>query len=50
MALIARELRASGPGAQTVISSALVICLVQLWRLVGAHALARGKRRLGGTL
>jgi AraC family transcriptional regulator, transcriptional activator of pobA len=41
MTLIARELGRLAPGAQTVISSALVICLVQLWRLVGANALTR---------
>lgn len=39
MALVTRELGRLEPGAQTVISSALVICLVQLWRLVGANAL-----------
>jgi AraC family transcriptional regulator, transcriptional activator of pobA len=41
MTLVARELGRLEPGAQTVISSALVICLVQLWRLVGANALTR---------
>ena len=39
MALVTRELGRLEPGAQTVISSALVICLVQLWRHVGANAL-----------
>jgi AraC family transcriptional activator of pobA len=43
MSLIASELRAPGPGAETIISSALVISFVQLWRHVGAHALARGE-------
>src|SRR5262245_2770705 len=41
MELIAQELGRLEPGGQTVISSALVICLVQLWRLVGANALTR---------
>jgi AraC family transcriptional activator of pobA len=39
MALVTGELGRLEPGAQTVISSALVICLVQLWRRVGANAL-----------
>lgn len=43
ISLIASELREPGPGAETVISSALVISFVQLWRHVGAHALARGE-------
>jgi len=43
MSLIASELREPGPGAETIISSALVIAFVQLWRHVGAHALARGE-------
>jgi AraC family transcriptional activator of pobA len=47
MALIGAELRDLAPGAQTVISSALVISLVQLWRHVGATALVSGGP--GGT-
>ena len=47
MALVTRELGRLEPGAQTVISSALVICLVQLWRLVGANALTG--EGLGGS-
>ncbi len=39
MGLVARELHDLKPGAQTLVSSALVICLIQLWRHVGASAL-----------
>jgi AraC family transcriptional activator of pobA len=47
LVLVSGELQASGPGAETVIGSALVISFVQIWRHVGASALARGG--LGGT-
>jgi AraC family transcriptional activator of pobA len=50
MSLIAGELREPGPGAETIISSALVIAFVQLWRHVGAQALARGESRGAAAL
>lgn len=47
MSLISNELNEHRPGAQTVIASALVIAMVQLWRHAGAAALAQGS--LGGA-
>jgi len=43
LALIANELQEPRPGSETVISSALLISFVQLWRHVGARALAFGE-------
>lgn len=43
LALIASELHEPRPGSETVISSALLISFVQLWRHVGARALAFGE-------
>jgi len=43
LALIAGELQEPRPGSETVISSALLISFVQLWRHVGARALAFGE-------
>ena len=43
LALISSELSEPRPGSETVISSALLIAFVQLWRHVGASALARGE-------
>jgi AraC family transcriptional regulator, transcriptional activator of pobA len=43
MSLISVELEDIGPGAEAVLSAALVISFVQLWRHVGARALARGE-------
>lgn len=42
-ALTASELNVPRPGSETVISSALLISFVQLWRHVGARALAFGE-------
>lgn len=42
LTLISNELREPNPGSETVISSALLIYFVQLWRHVGARALAFG--------
>jgi len=43
LALISNELQEARPGSETVISSALLISFVQLWRHVGAGALAFGE-------
>lgn len=43
LALISSELQEPRPGSETVISSALLISFVQLWRHVGARALALGE-------
>ncbi len=43
LALIASELHEPRPGTETVVSSALLISFVQLWRHVGARALAFGE-------
>jgi len=43
LSLISSELHEPRPGSETVISSALVISFVQLWRHVGARALAHGE-------
>ncbi|WP_083528670.1 helix-turn-helix domain-containing protein [Hyphomicrobium sp. CS1BSMeth3] len=43
LALISNELQEPRPGSETVISSALLISFVQLWRHVGARALALGE-------
>lgn len=40
--VVADELRAARPGAETIITSALVISFVWIWRHVGASALATG--------
>jgi AraC family transcriptional activator of pobA len=41
ISLISSELREVRPGAPTLITAALAICLVQLWRQLGASAIAR---------
>jgi AraC family transcriptional activator of pobA len=40
LTLVASELHDLKPGAQTLISAALVICLVELWRQLGASAMS----------
>lgn len=42
MAVVSRELQVRGAGWSTLISSALVICFVELWRHIGAGALGGG--------
>jgi AraC family transcriptional activator of pobA len=44
---VAAELHDMKPGAQTLIGAALVICLVQVWRQLGASAMSR--ERVGGS-
>jgi AraC family transcriptional activator of pobA len=45
MSIVSRELQAPGPGSGTLISSALVICFVELWRHIGTGMLAAGHAR-----
>jgi AraC family transcriptional regulator, transcriptional activator of pobA len=47
LTLVASELHDLKPGAQTLVSAALVICLVQLWRQLGASAMSRAS--VGGS-
>jgi AraC family transcriptional regulator, transcriptional activator of pobA len=41
LTLVASELHDPKPGVQTLISAALAICFVQLWRQLGASAISR---------
>lgn len=41
LSLVCSELQTLRPGSQTLITSALVICFVELWRRVGGGTLAR---------
>jgi len=42
LALVASELHDPKPGVETLVGAALVICLVQLWRQLGASAMSLG--------